>query len=101
MPDIAAGFALALDLIVSLDAELAEIVGRSLTVSLAAVLIASVVGLPLGAIIAVYRFPGRRPVIVLLNALWGGGTQLRGVSPSHVLSRSFGVLMIGYGSLLS
>ncbi len=88
MPDIAAGFALALDLIVSLDAELAEIVGRSLYVSLAAVLIASIVGLPLGAIIAVYRFPGRRPVVVLLNALMGLPPVFVGLMVYLLLSRA-------------
>ena len=71
MSDIAAAFGLALQLIAVLDAELIDIVGRSLYVSLSAVIIAAVIGLPLGAFVAVYRFPGRRAAVVLLNALMG------------------------------
>ena len=88
MTDIAAAFALALDLIVSLDAELAGIIGRSLYVSLSAVLIASGLGLPLGAAIAVYRFPGRRAVVVLLNALMGLPPVFVGLMVYLVLSRA-------------
>lgn len=71
MTDIAAAFALAAELILSFDAELADIVGRSLFVSLSAVALAAIVGIPLGAVIAVYRFPGRGAFVVLLNALMG------------------------------
>ena len=48
-----------------------EIVLLSLQVSLSAVAVATLVGLPLGAAIAVMKFPGRRAVIVVLNALMG------------------------------
>src|SRR6478735_5302753 len=58
-------------LVASLDPRLGDIVGLSLRVSLSAVAIASAVGLPLGALIAVSRFPARRTTIVLLNALMG------------------------------
>jgi tungstate transport system permease protein len=58
-------------LIGSFDADLIEIIGLSLRVSLAAVLIAALVGLPLGALIATRRFPGRGAVIVLVNTLMG------------------------------
>ena len=61
----------ALRLIVSGDATLGGIVLLSLTVSLSAVVIATLIGLPLGAAIAVGRFPGRRGLVVLLNALMG------------------------------
>ena len=61
----------ALALLVGLDAKLIEIVLLSLRVSLAAVAIAALLGLPLGAAIAVGRFPGRQTVIVVLNALMG------------------------------
>ena len=64
-------FVLALQLIAALDAELLEIIARSFAVSLAAVAIAAAIGLPAGAALAVYRFPGRRAVIVLVNALMG------------------------------
>src|ERR1044071_6114280 len=61
----------AVRLIASGDATLGEIVLLSLSVSLSAVALATLLGLPLGAAIAVGRFPGRRAVIVLLNALMG------------------------------
>ena len=71
MQDFATAFALAFELIAALDADLAEIVLLSLRVSLAAVAIACLVGLPLGALLAVLRFPGRGGALVLLNALMG------------------------------
>lgn len=46
-------------LVLSLDADLYEIIGLSLYVSLTAVLVACLVGIPLGAILAITRFPGR------------------------------------------
>jgi tungstate transport system permease protein len=61
----------ALGLMASGDATLGGIVALSLAVSLSAVLLATLLGLPLGAAIAVGRFPGRRALIVLLNALMG------------------------------
>src|ERR1043166_8197731 len=61
----------AVGLIASGDATLGEIVLLSLGVSLSAVALATLLGLPLGAAIAVGRFPGRRAIIVLLNALMG------------------------------
>jgi tungstate transport system permease protein len=61
----------AVALIVSGDATLASIVMLSLTVSLCAVLLATLIGIPLGAALAVARFPGRQGVVVLLNALMG------------------------------
>jgi tungstate transport system permease protein len=48
-----------------------QIVALSLEVSLAAVALATLFGLPLGAAVAVGRFPGRQALIVLLNALMG------------------------------
>ena len=88
MSDLTTAFALALDLILSLDPELAEIVRRSLYVSLSAVLIASVLGLPLGALIAVYRFPGRKVLVVLLNALMGLPPVFVGLIVYLLLSRA-------------
>ena len=58
-------------LVVSFDAELREIVGLSLRVSLTAVLVAAVVGLPFGAWLALHRFRGRRAVVILNDALMG------------------------------
>src|SRR6478735_3632010 len=61
----------ALQLVLSADPALMQIVWLSLAVSLTAVLYAAVIGLPLGALIALSRFPGREASIVVLNALMG------------------------------
>jgi len=61
----------AVKLIVEFDADLAEIILLSLQVSGAAVVIAAVLGLPLGAWLAVHRFPGRGVVVLLITALMG------------------------------
>ena len=71
MQDFGAAFGLAIGLIASGDADLAEIVLLSLEVSLAAVVIAGALGLPLGAALAVVRFPGRGAAVLALNALMG------------------------------
>ena len=61
----------ALHLVLTADASLVAIVKLSLAVSLTAVVVAAVIGLPLGALIALTRFRGREFVIVVLNALMG------------------------------
>jgi tungstate transport system permease protein len=71
MQDFSGAFQLAFDLIASGDPTLVEIVLLSLRVSLTAVVAACLVGLPIGAAIAVTRFPGRGTVIVLLNTMMG------------------------------
>ena len=75
-------------MIVDLDADLVEIVGLSLRVSLTAVAIAAIIGLPLGAVVALYRFPGRKSAIVLLNALMGLPPVVVGLIVYLMLSRS-------------
>ena len=71
MPEIVEAFGLALTLVLSGDGDLFEIVGLSLRVSLTAVAIACALGFPLGAALAVARFPGRGAALVLVNALMG------------------------------
>lgn len=71
MGTLADAFTSAFRLAASLDPTLLEIVGLSLRVSLTAVTIAAIVGLPLGALLAVGRFRGRRSIIVLVNTLMG------------------------------
>jgi tungstate transport system permease protein len=71
MQDFSEAIRLAAALVVSLDADLLEIIGLSLRVSLSALAIACAVGLPLGALVAVSRFPGRQAVLLLMNALMG------------------------------
>ena len=88
MGDLSASFAEALSLILGMDRELLEIIGLSLRVSLTAVALAAVVGLPLGGVVAVLRFPGRRGVIVVLNALMGLPPVVVGLMVYILLSRS-------------
>ncbi len=71
MQDFGASFGLAFQLIASGDDALSEIVALSLRVSLTAVAIACVLGLPLGAMLGVVRFRGRSAVVILLNSLMG------------------------------
>ncbi len=78
----------ALQLLVALDPKLVEIVLLSLRVSLSAVAIAALLGLPLGAAIAVGKFPGRQSVIVLLNALMGLPPVVVGLLVYLLLSRA-------------
>ena len=61
----------AVGLVLAGDAALMEIVGLSLQVTVLAVIIACAVGLPLGAVVGAFRFPGRVAATVLLNALMG------------------------------
>ena len=70
------------------DLRLWEVVVLSLEVSLAAVVLATALGLPLGAAVAVGRFPGRRTVVVLLNALMGLPPVVVGLVVYLLLSRA-------------
>ncbi|OZC34820.1 ABC transporter permease [Marinobacter vinifirmus] len=81
-------FYVALSLLFSLDAALFQIVMLSLQVSLLAVLIAAVLGFPLGAAVALWRFPGRGGVIVMLNALMGLPPVVAGLMVYLLLSRA-------------
>jgi len=78
----------ALALLVGLDSKLVEIVLLSLRVSLSAVAISALLGLPVGAAIAVSRFPGRQTVIVVLNALMGLPPVVVGLLVYLLLSRA-------------
>ncbi len=88
MDNFGAAFAAAFELILGLDPELVAIVALSLRISLLAVACAAVLGLPLGAGIAVHRFPGRQGVIVLLNALMGLPPVVAGLVIYLLLSRA-------------
>jgi len=88
MNDLAAAFHAALGLVTGADPALLGIVALSLQVSLAALLVAAVVGLPLGALLAVARFRGRGAVIVAINALMGLPPVLCGLLVYLLLSRS-------------
>jgi tungstate transport system permease protein len=71
MQDIGEALTLALGLVLAADADLMEIIGLSLYVSLTAMLFATVIGLLIGGTLAVARFPGRNTALVVLNALMG------------------------------
>jgi tungstate transport system permease protein len=80
--------ATALQLVLSGDPALFAIVRLSLYVSLSAVVLAALIGIPLGAFIALTKFPGRQGVIVLLNALMGLPPVVVGLAVYLMLSRS-------------
>jgi tungstate transport system permease protein len=88
MGSIAEALQGALGLILSGDATLGGIILLSLGVSLTAVLFATLLGLPLGAAIAVGRFPGRRAIVILLNALMGLPPVVVGLVVYLLLSRA-------------
>ena len=94
MGDIANGMAQAFWLIVALDPDLFEIILLSLQVTLTAVVIASFLGIPMGAWLAVNRFRFRRITIAILNAMMGLPPVVVGLIVYILLSRSgpFGVL---------
>lgn len=76
------------ELLRSFEGDVLEIVLLSLRVSLTAVAIASLIGLPLGALVAVARFPGRAAIVTVLNALMGLPAVLVGLIVYLSLSRS-------------
>ena len=88
MHDVCAVFFTAIGLLVGLDRELVAIVTLSLRVSLAAVSLAALLGLPLGAAVAVWRFPGQAAVGVLLNSMMGLPPVVVGLTVYLLLSRA-------------
>ena len=88
----------ALRLLAEFDGSLVEIVALSLQVSLGAVVISAMIGLPLGALVAVSRFPGRGGLIILINALMGLPPVVVGLIVYLMLSNSgpLGVLQLLY-----
>ncbi|MFN3673650.1 MAG: ABC transporter permease [Bosea sp. (in: a-proteobacteria)] len=86
--DVSSAFAAAFALIVGLDPQFLQIVGLSLSVTLTAVALAALIGLPLGAWLALARFPGRAALIVLINGLMGLPPVVAGLIIFLLLSRS-------------
>jgi len=88
----------AVGLILAWDAELIEIIGLSLRVTLSAVAAACLIGLPLGAAVGAFRFPGRIAATVALNALMGLPPVVVGLMVYLTLSASgpLGVLGLLY-----
>ncbi len=94
MVDLWSGLSQAFWLVVTFDAELAEIALRSLQVTLTALVLGCLIALPLAALLAVKRFRWRRTIIAILNALMGLPPVVVGLVVYVLLSRSgpFGVL---------
>src|SRR5262245_4172920 len=88
MSTVGEAAAQALALVTTLDPKLVDIVLLSLRVSLAAVVFGTLIGLPLGAAVAVNEFRGRRTVIVILNALMGLPSVVVGLCVYLLLSRA-------------
>ncbi len=88
MNDLTSALQQGVSLILSGDAALWAIITLSLSVSLSATLIAACIGLPLGALLAVTRFPGRQWLLVAMNALMGLPPVVAGLVIYILLSRS-------------
>jgi tungstate transport system permease protein len=85
--DIGSAFDAALRMLVRFDPDLVEIVALSLQVSLTSVGLASLIGMPLGAALALFRFPGRHGLVVLVNAFMGLPPVVVGLVVYLLLSR--------------
>lgn len=94
--DILNAFYAAAGLVFGADPTLGEIVLLSLRVTLTAVLVSALIGLPLGAALALSRFPGRDALVVILNTLMGLPPVVAGLLVYLLLSRSgpLGVLAL-------
>jgi tungstate transport system permease protein len=88
MNDLLDALAAVWQLVLSGDPTLVGIVSLSLSISLTAVLLGSIFGLPLGATLAILRFPGRNAAVVVVNALMGLPPVVAGLLVYILLSRS-------------
>jgi tungstate transport system permease protein len=86
---------LAAGLVSHFDPKLVQVVLLSLRVSLTATVLSACIGLPIGAAIAVGRFPGRQALTVLLNALMGLPPVVVGLVVYLLLSRAGPLGMFG------
>ncbi|UCE18940.1 MAG: ABC transporter permease [Gemmatimonadota bacterium] len=81
------GIAKALSLISSLDPEVLSAVWVSLRTSVTAIAFASLIGVPIGFLVATHNFRGKRPVVLLLNTLMALPTVVVGLIVYSFLSR--------------
>lgn len=88
MNELDSGFTLAWQLLLAGDARLFDIVLLSLRVSLTATGLSCLLGMPLGALLAVGHFPGRQAVVVLFNAMMGLPPVVAGLLVYLLLSRA-------------
>jgi tungstate transport system permease protein len=88
VPTLSESLVLAVRMVADLDPKVASIVVLSLRVSLMSTLVSALLGLPLGALIAIARFPGRGGVVAVLNALMGLPPVVVGLLVYLMLSRA-------------
>jgi tungstate transport system permease protein len=88
MADVFDALRVAASLLVNLDKTLGGIIVLSLAVSLSAVTVGGIVGMPAGAALAVFRFPGRTAAVVIANALLGFPPVVVGLLVYLLLSRA-------------
>jgi len=77
----------AVRLVVTLDADVLEYAGRTLLIGLVATVLAALIGVPFGVLIAERSFPGKRALVTLLNTLLGVPTVVVGLTVYALLSR--------------
>jgi tungstate transport system permease protein len=78
----------AVRLLIALDQELLSITANSIRFALASTVIAGVIGIPLGVLLAFREFPGRRAVVSVTHTLMGLPTVVVGLLVFSILSRS-------------
>jgi tungstate transport system permease protein len=88
MNDLSSALMQAVGLVADADRELYAIIALSLQVSLTAAALGACIGLPLGALVAIARFPGRAGIVVALNALMGLPPVVVGLLVYFALSRA-------------
>jgi tungstate transport system permease protein len=88
LDEISAGFIRAIQLIVTLNPEVVEITARSLSISLASVFTASLIGIPLGGLIEFHSFRGKRALVNIIQTLYSLPTVTVGLLVFLLLSRS-------------
>ena len=88
MQDLSSAMLQAFGLLAGADSDLYAIIALSLRVSLTAVALAALIGLPLGALVATTRFRGRAGVVIALNALMGLPPVVVGLLVYLALSRA-------------
>lgn len=88
MQEAAGSFGRALMLVLTLDTELVQIIFLSVGVSGTAVLVAAVAGIPVGALLGLRSFPGRRVIAALLYTFMGLPPVVVGLAAYLVFSRS-------------
>ncbi len=88
MEELWYGLIRAVQLIVTLDPEVMEITGRSLSISVTSTVLSAIFCLPLGSIIHFYRFPGRRVIISLIQTFYSVPTVVVGLFIFVLFSRA-------------